>query len=115
MNSPILETLVLGESELGYAVLGSEEEPDLLEHILKIISNDSFPRPGSRDDLLPGPRRQLRDAMILLAHVREHREIFVTDDKKAFVRHGRREKLELLLSTSIMTSKEFLSFLATSF
>jgi hypothetical protein len=53
VDARILETLALGESEFGTMGLGSEIEPDLFEQLLHIISNGSFPKPGSRDDLTP--------------------------------------------------------------
>jgi len=54
----------------------------------------------------------LRDAMILEAHVRDGRDIFVTRDTRAYVGRGGdknvlRSKLEGLFSTRIMTVDEF--------
>lgn len=46
--------------------------------------------------------------MILDTHARERREIFVTDDKRGFIEHGRREQLESILKTRILTRDEFL-------
>ena len=46
--------------------------------------------------------------MILQAHARDHRHVLVTNDSKAFVKHGRREKLETLCGTRIRTRAEFL-------
>ncbi len=113
VNSQVPEMLILDEGQLDHAVVPSEEESALLTQTLRIICNGSFPGLDSYDHFSPGQRRQLRDAIILLAHVRERRHIFVSDDRKAFLREGRREKLEHLLSTRIMTSSEFLSLLAT--
>jgi hypothetical protein len=48
--------------------------------------------------------------MIFQAHVREQRDIFVTKDTHAFIRDGRREKLEQQFNTRVMTPEEFLSF-----
>lgn len=104
------ETTVWDESEWGTAVFAEEESPDRLEMILRIISNGSFPR--SRDKLSEPQRRQLRDAMILEAHVREGRSIFVTNDSKGFIRHGKRERLESALGTRILTRVEFESLLS---
>jgi len=78
------ETLVIGESRLGQAALGSDESPLLFEIILRVISNGSFPPPGERDNLSRGHRKQLRDAMGLEAHTREGRDVMVTNDKRAF-------------------------------
>jgi len=109
----ILEAFVLDESRLGQAVLGSEEDPGTLERILSIISNGSFPPLGSRQFLSEGERRQLRDAMLLHAHARERRDLFITNDERAFLRHGRRAELERLLGTRILTGAEFIQFCQT--
>jgi predicted nucleic acid-binding protein len=53
-------------------------------------------------------QRQLRDAMILEAHVRNGRDVFITDDKKAFINNGRRDALRSFLKTRILTKEEFL-------
>lgn len=108
------ETFVLGESQLGNAVLGSDKIADLLEELLKVITNGSFPKRGNRDSLTPGQKRILRDAMILEAHCREKCDIFVSNDKKAFIgKDGElRKKLESLCSTKILTFDEFLKWLA---
>lgn len=74
-----------------------------------------FPRPQprffprSRDNLSKGRRRQLRDALILGAHIREGRDIFVTNDERAFIRDGRREKLHALFGVHILTHMQFLN------
>jgi hypothetical protein len=82
------ETLVLGESTVGSAVLGGDDSPSRLEAILEIIGNGSFPKPGRRESLTEGERRQLRDAMILEAHSRDGRDILVSNDVTAFGRTG---------------------------
>jgi len=102
----IPETLILGESPIGSQSLMSEG--DIYEELLTIISNGSFPKRDQREHLTEGQRHQLRDAMIFSAHVREGRDIFVTDDIRGFIRHGRRERLEQRFDTKIMTSTEFL-------
>lgn len=107
----ILETAVLGESRWGQAVWGSDQQAHFLEQILRIISNGSFPAPGKRSSLSSGEARQLRDAMILAAHARERRDVFVSNDERGFVRAGRRERLEELLGTRIVTLAEFRSLL----
>lgn len=103
----VAETTVWGESRWGEAVWAAGESS--LERILQIISNGSFPR--RRDSLGDGERRQLRDAMIFEAHIREARNIFVTKDHKAFIRDGRREKLEATFKTQIMVPEEFKALL----
>jgi hypothetical protein len=110
----IHETLVIGESRLGSAALGSDESRTRFEAILDVIGHGSFPRAGQRDGLTAAQRRQLRDAMILEAHARERRDVFVTNDVKSFIRHGRWERLEALCATRIMTVDEFLVWLADS-
>lgn len=106
----VRETLVLDESRLDEAVLGGEDAPARFEAILDIISNGSFPRAGKRDSLPRGQRKQLRDAMILEAHARDGRDVLVSNDERAFIRDGRRGRLEALCSTRIMTVEEFLAF-----
>lgn len=110
----LAETLVLGESQVGLSVTGDTRE--LFEALLKIISNGSFPVRGKRDSLTSNQRRQLRDAMILHTHTREGRDIFVSDDMRAFGRPGSelRETLESTCRTKIMTSKEFITYCSTS-
>ena len=104
----LYEPFVLGESRLGFAVLGSESVATTFERLLRVISNGSFPAPNRRSSLSPGERRQLRDAMILSAHIREGRDIFVTNDVKGFIRGGRRELLEREFGMQVMTAVEFL-------
>jgi hypothetical protein len=106
------ETMVLGESPLGGAVLGSEDDATCYEGALSIISNGSFPRPGTRGALSDGQQRQLRDAMIFCAHVREKRDIFVSDDTAAFGEENspQRQRIEALGKTRVMTLPEFERF-----
>ncbi|MDO8689195.1 MAG: hypothetical protein Q7R39_04180 [Dehalococcoidia bacterium] len=104
------EIMVLGESQLGTAVLGSDEDQGLLESLLHIISDGKFPKPGARGCLSKGHRHQLRDAMIVLAHSREERDILVTEDKKGFIKDSHRSEIETLCSTRIMTLDEFCEF-----
>jgi hypothetical protein len=112
MLHPLAETWVLGESPLGTAVLGGEGDVVCYEGALRIISNGSFPRPGARDALSDGQRRQLRDAMIFCAHVRDKRDIFVSDDTTAFGEEGthQRQQIEALGKTRVMTLPEFERF-----
>ena len=107
--SRIGETGVYGESTFGSAVYGGKDDAQCLEAVLAIISHKGFPKPSQRDALTPGQRRQLRDAMIFCAHVRENREVFVTNDKNAFIDDGRREMLEKLFNTRIMKPAEFIA------
>jgi hypothetical protein len=104
-GAPVYETAVIGEWHLGSAVLGSSSSP--FEEILEVIGGGSFPPPGKRDGLSAGVRRQLRDAMILEAHWRDRRDVFVTEDVTGFIDHGRRDRLEALCRTRIMTVDQF--------
>ena len=79
---------VMGESPLGVAALVSEADRDLFEAILAAITNGSFPKPDRRATLTQGERNQMRDAMIFCTHIREARDIFVTNDVKAFGSEG---------------------------
>jgi uncharacterized protein (DUF1330 family) len=49
--------------------------------------------------------------MILEAHVREGRDIFVSNDHRAFIRDGRREQPEARFKTKIMVLVEFESLI----
>lgn len=102
-----LELILFGESPLNHAVLASQSDAENFEAILQIISNGAFPPPGKRENLSPGQRRQLRDAQILGTHAAAQREIFVTDDQRGFILHGRREQLERQLKIKILTAPEF--------
>jgi hypothetical protein len=103
------ETLVLDESPLGVGVLGGDDSQSRMDEILRILSHGSFPPVGKRENLSAGARRQLRDAMILEAHCREGRDVFVTNDGD-FIEHGRRDALEALCETRIMTVAEFCDY-----
>lgn len=101
----INETGVYGEARYGSAVYASQAPARSLDEILRIVSNGSFP--SSRANLSDGQRRQLRDALILEAHVRDSRDVFVTNDERAFIRDGRRQELEARFNTRILTRAEF--------
>jgi hypothetical protein len=53
--------------------------------------------------------------MIFEAHCRQRRHLFVSDDRRAFINHGRREQLESLGRTRILTSSEFIVFAMSGF
>lgn len=104
----IIETGVVGESIVGMFVPGSREDQTLFDNLLEIISDGSFPRGEKRKSLSRGQKRQVRDAMIFCAHVRESRAMFVTNDLKGFILNGRRERLQQQFGTHIYTAAEFL-------
>ena len=81
------------------------------EDTLNAISNGSFPPQGKREKLSPGQKRQLRDAMVFVTHVRERHDIFVTDDASGFINDGRRKYLEGRSNTKILRSEELFDFL----
>lgn len=95
----------------GFGYWGGPDDEECLEEVLAIIGNGSFPPKGSRGELLPGQRRQLRDAMIFTSHVRHGHEVFVTEDLKGFFSNGRRELLQDRFSTMILTTGEFMKLL----
>jgi len=103
----IEEPFVLDESALDVGTLQSLSGCTRFDAILAVISNGSFPRPGGRDGLTAPQKRQLRDAMILEAHARDGRDVFVTRDSKGFINHGKREALQALCSTEIALPTEF--------
>jgi hypothetical protein len=108
----VVEGMVFGESRWGEAMLTKPEESACLERMLALLSNGAFPARGRRDDLSHGQRRQLRDAMILCAHVRERRDLFVSNDRRAFVDGGRRKAIEGELGIRVMTVAEFEAYLS---
>lgn len=108
----VLETGIWGESRWGQAVWGSSADSDRLERALAILSNRSFPPAGRRDHLSEGQARQLRDAMILCAHLRSNREILVSNDRRSFIADGRRESIEAEFGTRVMTVDEFEAYLS---
>jgi len=114
-GGPIPELLILDETPLGSGVIAGDEDADVFERVLGIVSNGSFPRQGSRDRLTAPQRRQLRDAMTFEAHYRQRRHLFVSDDRRAFIKHGRREALESLGRTRILTSAEFIDLAMRGF
>src|SRR6266571_957906 len=69
--SSIPETAVWDDTPWGVGLYGGSDD-ERLERILDIISSRSFPK--DRSNLTPGQRNQLRDALILYAHVREGRD-----------------------------------------
>lgn len=100
------EALVIGETPIGQGAIVSDSTVDAFEAILTVIAGGSFPRHGERDDLTTGQHRQLRDAMIFEAHVRSRRDVFVTNDRKGFINGGRKEALERIGATCIVTADE---------
>ncbi len=102
----VKETALFGESAFGECVLGEGAD---LEGILRILTSGSFPKPGDRDDLSDGERRQLRDALIFEAHIRDGRDVFVTLDGAFFGKEdGNKLILEKSHSTRIMRPGEFI-------
>lgn len=45
--------------------------------------------------------------MILCAHVRSGRDVLVSNDRKAFIKDGRRDSIESEFGTKVMTVAEF--------
>jgi len=97
---------VYGEARYGSARYHSEESSNVLEEILSIISNGSFPK--NRDDLSQGYLHMLRDAIILQTHITDKRDIFITNDRRAFVKNELRKKLEDQFNIEILTKEEFI-------
>ena len=82
-----------------------QNSSERLEGILKIVSSGSFPT--TRSALTHGQLHQFRDAKILEAHSVAKRAVFVSNDARAFVKNDRRQQLEALLGTRILTRSEF--------
>ena len=104
-----------GEGPFGGTPKGFKTSPGRFEEVLSIISAGGFPPPRSRSGLTSAQRRQFYDAMIFETHIGHERDAFVTDDEKAFIRHGRREALKALGQTRIMTVDEFCAWAAAGF
>jgi hypothetical protein len=107
-GGPLPESLVLDETPLDSGSLAGEADVRIFERVLSIVSSGSFPKVGARETLTNPQHRQLRDAMAFEAHLRQKRHVFLSDDKKAFVSHGKREALQALGNTFILTSAEFI-------
>ena len=109
------ETAVWGESRWGEARWGSDADGDRHERLLALLSGGGFPKPGQRDNLTDGQKHLQRDVMILAAHARESRDIFVSNDTKAIGRAGERlrERLRQDFGIRAMTSDEFADFCAS--
>ena len=108
-HETIPEVMVWDESRWDEGSWVGEESGACFERALAIISGGAFPRPERRTELTHGQKRQLRDAMIFCTHVRDRRDIFISDDRKGFVNDGRRAALERAFGTRILTSDEFVT------
>ena len=95
------------ESNWDEAVWSEPNLNEVVEAALEIISNGSFPT--NRAALTAGQKHQLRDAMILEGHVRSGADLFVTGDKKVYIKHGRKEALQERLGVRILLVPEFLA------
>ncbi|MDP9016097.1 MAG: hypothetical protein M3M87_04995 [Thermoproteota archaeon] len=82
----LVETWVLGESVLGRTRFGRSGDTEILEQLVQIISDNSYPKPEKRGSqpLEGGYRNQQRDAIILATHLREQRDTLLTNDMKGF-------------------------------
>lgn len=103
------ETAILDESRVGMAVLGGNESAALLQRILGMMRNDKSSKPQLGGERSCGEMHQLRDALMLEAHVRSGHDILVSNDVKGFIgKTGEtRAHLEELCETRIMTVDEF--------
>jgi len=97
------ETCIFGESTFPITLGGDEA----LRKILLIISSGSFP--VKRDNLTDKQRNQLRDALIFESSIKQKCDIFCSNDAKAFIKHGKREKLEKEFGIKVRRSDEVLS------
>lgn len=102
-----LETLHFGEGAWGRAVWGSITDAEHFEAILHIISSGGYPK--DRENVTPKQKNQRRDALILQAHIRSGKTIFISNDERGFVKHGKREKLETMFDVTIFTRLEFIA------
>ena len=102
----VSEVAHFGESRYGQAVFGRPDMKRDVETALNIIASGSFPK--DRAALTEPQKHQLRDAMILEAHVRSGAGLFVTSDKRAYVSHGKREAFQRELGVQVLLVPEFL-------
>ena len=102
----VLEVAHWGEFKWGQAVWSGPEKKRVIETALDIIASGGFPK--NHTALTENQKRQLRDARILEAHVRSGADLFVTNDKKGFVRHGKWEAFQEQLGVQILLVSEFL-------
>jgi hypothetical protein len=105
----IRETAVWGESRWDEALLAGAADATRYERLLALLSGGGFPKPGQRDNLTEGLKHLQRDVMILAAHAREARDIFVSNDTRAIGRAGEllRERLHQEFGIRAMTLDEF--------
>ncbi|CAI8936373.1 hypothetical protein [Pseudomonas chlororaphis] len=101
-----LETFHFGEGSWGRMVWGSVTDAEDFEKILQVISSGGYPK--DRENVTQKQINQRRDALILQAHIRSSKKIFVSNDERGFVKHGRRETLEAMFGVTIFTRLEFI-------
>ena len=97
---------VYGEARYGCARYHGEKSSKILQDILSIIRNGSFPQ--NRENLSEWYRRMLRDAISLQTHPTDKRYIFITNDERAFIKNELRQKLENKFNIEILTREEFI-------
>ena len=102
----VLEVAQWGEARWGQAVWSGPDNRRVIKTALDIIASGGFPK--NRAELTENQKRQLRDARIIEAHVRSGATLFVTNDKRGFVSHGRREAFQKQLGVQILLAPEFL-------
>jgi len=91
---------------MGRMIWGSVTDDDNFEKILRVISSEEYPK--NRENVTPKQINQKRDALILQAHVRFGKTIFVNNEERGFVKHGKRETLETMFGVTILTHLEFI-------
>lgn len=97
------ETGVLDESPV--MVLGDDRDALRHDTILKLIDAElSKALAKGGETWSPGHRNHLRDGMILSTHARYRRDLFISDDTVAHLRH--RTELERLCATRIARPSE---------
>ena len=109
-SGPLPEPLTIGESQIGLSRIS--DSGDLFEKLLTVMWSGSFPKPGEREDLDDKQKNKLRDSLMLTTHVNVARNIFVSNDLRAFGQDesDKRKQLESLCSTRIMSLKQFVDY-----
>jgi hypothetical protein len=106
----VVELCAWGESPWGTSRWPGPEDAELVNKILAIITNRSYPSSTPDTQLSRGHLRKLRDALILEAHTYAGRDVLITGDGDLSGPRNR-DRLEQLCGTKIMTVDEFCSLM----
>jgi hypothetical protein len=106
------ESAIWNESGWNTSVWGTPHDGEVLRDVLTVMSSSNRTLTTKPPDAMSdGERRLFRDVMIFQAHVRDRRDILVTNDRRGFIGKDGviRATLEGRYATRIMTPDEFLA------